>query len=71
MKKHKEIKHPFGGVFIMLKGGNVITEKEISEHYAKHLKVLESAIERDVAELSKQIMETIYRLGVSCSLFPF
>ena len=36
----------------MLKGGNVITEKEISEHYAKHLKVLESAIERDVAELS-------------------
>lgn len=55
----------------MLKGGNVITEKEISEHYAKHLKVLESAIERDVAELSKQIMDTIYRLGVSCSLFPF
>lgn len=55
----------------MLKGGNVITEKEISEHYAKHLKVLESAIERDVAELSKQIMDTIYQLGVSCSLFPF
>lgn len=55
-----------------------MTEKEISEHYEKHLKVLESAIESardkdcygDVVELSKQIMDTIYRLGVTCSIFP-
>ncbi|MGN0610157.1 MAG: hypothetical protein ACI4JI_00105 [Ruminiclostridium sp.] len=54
-----------------------MTEKEISEHYEKHLKVLESAIESakdkdcygDAVELSKQIMDTIYRPGISYSLY--
>lgn len=62
----------------MPKGENIMPEKEISEHYKKYLKVLESAIESakdkdcygDVVELSKQIMATIYRLGFTCSIFP-
>lgn len=55
-----------------------MTEKEIREHLEKHLEVLESTIEYaeneglygDVVELSKQIIDTICWLGVSCNIFP-